>query len=183
MGQDFSHLSILPQGEFRNLNEYYSIQNHFPGTYGINRYGIPESETPKRKAQAKQLKAYLLFFEQIMANYLENIQGISRLFARDEQLKQSYFHKVLADQEVPNVKDIYAENETPVGPRLAQIISKYDNFGDRRGRVLDYLLAIYGERFAQGTHSHFNYYYTEQELQQEVIRNKLNLLKLIGGSI
>ncbi len=118
-----------------------------------------------------------------MANFLQNLRGISRLFSRDDQLNQSYFHQVLTHQEVPNVGDLYDERETTVGERISQIISKYDNFGDRRNRVLDYLLAIYGERFAQGALRHFNYYYTDQELEQEVLRNKLNLLKLVGGSI
>ena len=39
------------------------------------KYGVPESSSLKRKAQAKQLKGYLLLFEQVMADFLENLQS------------------------------------------------------------------------------------------------------------
>jgi hypothetical protein len=183
IGHDYGFFSALPRGEFRHLEEYFSVLDQFPNNYGVNRYGIPETAPPRRKAQARQLKAYLLFFEQVMANFLENLRGISRLFSRDDQLERSYFYQVLTDREIPDVNNLYQESAPPLDERIAGIVGRYDNFGDRRSRVLDYLLAIYGERFAQGDLRHFNYYYTVRELEQEVIRNKLNLLKLIGGSI
>jgi hypothetical protein len=176
--QDFSELVEPPEGEHRNLGEYYSIQNHFPDTYGINRYGIPESSSSGRKAQAKQLKAYLLVFEQIMANYLANLQGIPRLFSLDEQLHQSYFQQQLNNRNVPNIEGLFQED---AGAMIDQLFAQFDDFGDRRSRVLDYLLGLYGEKFTQNSLRRFNYYFTPQEMEDEVIRNKLNLLKLVGG--
>jgi hypothetical protein len=181
--QEFTEVSKPPKGASRNLGEYYSIQEHFPDNYGINRFGVPESESPRRLAQARQLKAYLLFFEQIMANFLGNLQEISRSFSLDEQLQQSYFYQVLCNKNVPNVEGLYREDLAWVDENVAQILDQYDNFGDRRNRLLDYLLAIYGEKLTQHSLRRFNYYYTNRELEHEVIRNKINLLKLIGDLI
>ena len=53
----------MPKGQFRaDLGEYFSIQNEFPLVYGIGEGGLPPSTSKKRKAQALQLKGYLLFF-------------------------------------------------------------------------------------------------------------------------
>ena len=62
-----------------------------------------------------------------------------------------------------------------------RLIGKYDNFIDRKNRLLDYQLAIYGERFSQNTLRLFNYYYTPEELDNEIIGNKTNFLKNIRG--
>ncbi len=55
-----------------DLGEYVSIQNEFPVIYGIGPDGLPDGATLQRKAQALQLKGYLLFFDQLLANYLLN---------------------------------------------------------------------------------------------------------------
>ncbi|NJM23339.1 MAG: hypothetical protein HC907_34235 [Richelia sp. SM1_7_0] len=71
----------IPLGEYRELSDYESIQNDFPATYGIGEIGLPASASPKRKAQAKQLQAYLMFFEQILANYFTQLEHTKDLFA------------------------------------------------------------------------------------------------------
>ncbi|MBI3525621.1 MAG: hypothetical protein HY066_14065 [Betaproteobacteria bacterium] len=169
--------ALLPAATFRNTSEYYSLQNHFPNAYGLNSYGIPDSSPPERKAQAAQLKAYLLFFEQVLANFLQNVQEIPRLFSTDEQLRQSYFYQVLGDEAVPNIEAVYLEGVTRMDARLAGLLADIDNFGDRRNRVLDYLLGVYGEKFSQNS---LRYFFPENmDPEQERIRNKLALLKNI----
>lgn len=72
----------IPKGIYRSdLGDYYSIQNEFPRVYGIAEGGLPDGATPARKAQALQLKAYLLFFDQLLANYVAQLQHIRSLFA------------------------------------------------------------------------------------------------------
>jgi hypothetical protein len=74
--------SAIPGGIYRNdLSDYYSIQNDFPRVYGIGDGGLPNSAPDSRKAQALQLKAYLLFFDQLLANYLTQLKNIRSLFA------------------------------------------------------------------------------------------------------
>ncbi len=177
--QHFAGLIQRPQGVYRDLSDYHSIQNDFPVIYGINAFGVPKSETASRKAQAKQLKAYLLFFEQPMANYLASVAQIPRLFSADETLEQSYFSQVLNENSVPNMKGLYRDSGDALKSNIAQTLSKYDPFFDRRRRVLDYLLGLYGEKFKQHALRQFNCYYDGQALEHELIRNQLRLLQQV----
>ncbi len=69
------------QGRFRNLSAYTSIQNDFPLVYGIGQEGLENSATLGRKTQAKQLKGYLMFFDQLFANYLAQLAHVKDLMA------------------------------------------------------------------------------------------------------
>lgn len=169
--------AMLPDATYRKTSEYYSLQNHFPDAYGLNAFGIPDSAPPDRKAQAAQLKAYLLLFEQVMANFLQSIQEIPRLFSLEEDLKQSYFHQVLGNDEVPNIEGIYLDGIASMETNLSELIAEFDNYGDRRNRVLDYLLGIYGERFSQNSLRHF--FPESMNSEEERIGNKIAFLKEI----
>jgi len=72
----------FPQGNFRDdLASYYSIQNDFPNAYGIAKGGIPDDAPMARKAWALQLKGFLLFFDQLLADYLSQLANIRSLFS------------------------------------------------------------------------------------------------------
>src|SRR5690606_19657800 len=51
----------------------------------------------------------------------------------------------------------YAQNRERTADMLADIRQHHDNAADRRGRALDYMLAIYGERFTQKSLNRFSY--------------------------
>ncbi len=174
----FAHLIPLPKGERRVAAEYYSIQNHFPAAYGINRYGIPHSKPPEVKAKAKQLKAYLFPFEQLMADYLQHVQEMPRLFSLDTGLKQSYFSQALDSGNIPGIEPLYVKDARYSQTVLTDILRYYDNFGDRRGRVLDTLLAMYGEQYPQASLQQFDCY-RRSDRSRWMIENKINFLKCI----
>ncbi len=90
LGKDDYDLPI-PEGEYRDIENYYSIQNDFPLCYGVGKEGLPDSATDERKAQAKQLKAFLLFFEQILADYLSQLARVRDLFSMDPDMARTYF--------------------------------------------------------------------------------------------
>ncbi|NEQ53281.1 MAG: hypothetical protein F6K11_24625, partial [Leptolyngbya sp. SIO3F4] len=71
----------VPQGRYYNLTDYYSIHHEFPLTYGISEDGLPDSAPALRKIQAQQLKGYLVFFDQILANYLAQLSHVRELFS------------------------------------------------------------------------------------------------------
>lgn len=71
----------IPEGVYRNPGDYYSIQRDFPAVYGIGEGGLPASASLTRQAQALQLKGYLLFFDQLLANYLAQLAQAPRFFA------------------------------------------------------------------------------------------------------
>ncbi|WP_112477906.1 hypothetical protein [Vibrio variabilis] len=74
----------LPTGQYRQLNSYESIQTLFPRNYQlatklINRYD------PKSQAERHQLRSYLLLFDQLMANFCEDINQLPTLYSIDYQ--------------------------------------------------------------------------------------------------
>jgi len=85
--------AAIPTGVYRkDLADYYSIQNDFPRVYGIAKGGLSASAPAMRKAQALQLKGYLLFFDQLLANYLTQLQHIRTLFSMSAPEEQhTYF--------------------------------------------------------------------------------------------
>ncbi len=164
------------RGTYRNLKSYQSVQNQFPAAYGINQFGVPENYSPERKAQALQLKSYLLLFEQIMANYLANLGSIRQLFSIRENGNSSYFSGVLSNKEISSLDRVYPANAEVV---LDDMLGKIDDFVNRKSRLLDYLLAMYGEEFGQDSLRNFNYYHTEKQLESNIIFNKIRLLNRI----
>lgn len=169
-------ISSPPTGNYRELSRYQSVQNQFPDVYGINQFGVPDSYPDARKAQALQLKSYLLLFEQIMSNYLANLGSIKRLFSVRGNENSSYSSGVLSAQEISSLGQVYPEDAAGL---LDNILGKIDNFVNRKSRLLDYLLALYGEEFNQEHLRNFNYYQTGQELQRSIILNKIRLLNRV----
>ncbi len=90
---------VLPQGVYRNdLADYYSIQNEFPRVYGISEGGLSSNETDKRKAQALQLQGFLLFFDQLLANYLTQLKNMRSLFSLTSSGEPSDNHTYFTNQ-------------------------------------------------------------------------------------
>ena len=86
----------IPKGQYRSeLDEYQTIQSDFPDVYGIADGGLLEDASDHRKAQALQLKSYLLFYDQLLANYLTQLKNIRNLFSfessDDPRLNHTYF--------------------------------------------------------------------------------------------
>lgn len=95
-----------PSGKYKEVESYFSIQHQFPVVYGLSKYGIPEfplkslglASSKERQAQVQQLKAYLLFFEQLLANYLSQLAHVGDLLSLNEELQRSYFYQRLAHE-------------------------------------------------------------------------------------
>lgn len=94
LGKDQYNLNP-PGGSHMDIEHYYSLQNDFPLCYGIGPEGLPPSVPPKRKAQAKQFKAFLLFFEQLLADYLAQLAHVKDMFSMDPEIKKTYFWQPL----------------------------------------------------------------------------------------
>ncbi|PRC93453.1 hypothetical protein [Solimicrobium silvestre] len=164
----------LPHGQSRDFAQYLSVGENTPAIYGINHHGVPKSESDAVHARAKQLKAYLYPFEQIMANYLGSLQHVRELYSIDEVVNQSYFSTYLQNAEIPNIQELYVPDAN--AKEIAQILREQDQFEERRNRVLDTLLAIYGEQFPEKELQRYDYYHQGQ-FAQSLIRCKIQLLK------
>ncbi len=148
----------IPEGQYQNMENYYSIQNQFPGVYGIGELGLAKSASNERKGKAKQLKGYLLVFEQIMADFLSQLENVREFFSLDTKKGSSYFFQYLNNM-VPDVDPLLkAESDDEKGMALhsnyyslgyqkglLELIHGMDKFYERRNRLLDFILALYGE--------------------------------------
>ena len=135
----------IPQGQYRELSDYETIQNEFPQNYGIGDLGLSASASPQRKAQAKQLQAYLTFFDQILANYFAQLDHIKDLFSYHSEDKRTYF-----SQNIPNLpgRDAILEKDPAEYSRILQELTETpETARERKNRFLDYLIAQYGETF------------------------------------
>ncbi len=186
--EDFTQ---IPEGRLLQIEEYFSIQNQFPVFYGIGEEGIPNRPNERRKAQAKQLKGYLMLFEQLLVNYLAQLAHVKELFSPNTESQKSYYAQSLL--QVPQAEEFYhtgAEgliedvllktaipNTYPEGLEL--LTAQQDNFGNRRNRFLDFLLAIHGETYLQYSASQKNFYFDQDTFQYFAIRNKTLFFKYL----
>jgi hypothetical protein len=86
-----------PAGTAYDLEDYYSIQNEFPAVYGTGKDGIPSGSDIFRKTKIKQFKAYLLFFDQLLANYLSQLANIKNLYSVGSNTSRTYFVQPVYD--------------------------------------------------------------------------------------
>lgn len=147
-----------PQGNDRQLEAYYSIQHEFPEVYGIGDFGLADEETAERKASAQQFKAFLLPFEQILANYLSQISHLPALFSFDPQVSNTRHFQPL--YQVPNMAPLlkpFVEQDQTWEAFKADLDNVYQTFLrddetpstflQRRNQLLDHLLGRFAESF------------------------------------
>lgn len=168
----------LPRGKNRELDNYISFQDEFPKAYMVGREGISDNSDNLRKAQRLQLKGYLLFFDQLLADYLTQLNNVKDLLSwRDPLAEETYNYKTLSENEIHDFEKIFTDYE------------KYQSFvlepvkieKNRRNRFLDHLLARFNEKFVDYTifkfvqnseGSSYDYY-----ANNEVIHDKKEFLK------
>ncbi len=153
-----------PPGRDRHVANYHSIQEHFPMTYGIGAAGLPQSAPPARHALAKQLKAYLMFYDQLLANQFAQLANVGKLFSFHDEAPEandaadaddsyhSYFSQVVPDDGVLGLDAIRVSGPDEHRALLQRITEEPSDAAgkpglQRRNRFLDHLLARFGEQF------------------------------------
>ncbi|MGH2666762.1 hypothetical protein [Flavobacterium sp.] len=145
----------IENGDYFELKNYYSIQDEFPANYGLGKNYISEKDTNLRKSQVKQLKGYLYFYEQIIADFFSQLYNAKDLFDT-KPLDQTYFPVYLEKNDLTG-KEFYSkklyssllEAKLLDGESLndASLYETKAQFYDRRNRVLDHLIARFSESF------------------------------------
>lgn len=182
----------IPEGTKKTIEKYDTIQNNFPQMYGITDFGISGAAAKQRKAQVKQLRAYLLIFEQILANYFSQLAGVKKLLNFSPPLNASYFYQPLRE---PKGIEAVFRNQTDAMPNnpeleqadipadyhqgLAKIMALADPATERNNRILDFMLAIHGEDLASYPFAQFNCYHTEAEFEKNIAAQKQKMLKYL----
>lgn len=161
----------IPKGTFKDIEDYAPVQHDFPLCYGIGEIGLPESATPLRKAQARQLKAYLLFFEQLLANYLSQLAHVKELFSFDDKVGKSYFTQQLSN--IKDIEDLYFEYGNFENVHQ-DIVENTTLFEKRRNRFLNHLMGRFSEEFTE--YSLLLYSLMEKAADQKLIKDKIAFL-------
>ncbi|MEO6548948.1 MAG: hypothetical protein ABIN94_13155 [Ferruginibacter sp.] len=164
----------VPHGEYYPLESYFAVQDSLPLTYGTGYDGLPGSATNLRKAQAKQLKAYLLFFEQLLVSYLAQLANIKELFAVDESVKQTYFSRLIQSPEITGLADLYNGINTVA---LQGLTETNEMFLSRRNRFLDHLLARFAENFNDYALMLYSYTDHKDVADEQLIENKILFIR------
>ncbi|MBL7696583.1 MAG: hypothetical protein JNK79_00425 [Chitinophagaceae bacterium] len=103
--------TTIPKGIYRqDLTQYTPIQNEFPKVYGLTQGDLPASASAMRKIQSLQFRGYLLFFDQLLANYLGQLQNIRSLFSfapAAKNMKRTYYSNQV---KMPGLQDLVRFN-------------------------------------------------------------------------
>jgi hypothetical protein len=135
----------IPSGRYRSPQNYHAFQNHFPAVYGLSDVGLTANADEKRKAQALQFKGYLLFFEQLLADYLAQLAHVRELFSTDPSLTRTYFYQLV--ESFRDHQAVYADGFSPQD--FIEQIEDPSVLIDRRNRFLDHLIARFAEQFSR----------------------------------
>lgn len=185
----------LPSGTYTAFSSYYSIQHEFPINYAIGMEGLAPSETDLRKGQSQQLKAYLLFYEQLLADFMAQLANVRKLYTFQNAVDRTYYTQMLLD--VPRVKDLirdftdangsidwsdYADYASLGRPShyqhaLDAAAESADTFNDRRKRFLDHLLARFNESFSDYATYIFATQYDEATQYSTLIGDQVRFLQ------
>lgn len=133
----------IPLGRWRSPADYYSFQNHFPALYGLGEAGLPSGADERRMRLAYQLKGYLLFFDQLMADFMAQLASVPQLFSTDWRVTRTYHHQPV--RTFPDWRMIYRDAD--VQGALEAGLDDDTEMTLRRNRFLDHLIARHGERF------------------------------------
>ncbi len=185
------NIEDVPQGESLDLASYYSIREQFPAIYGIGKYGLPRASSKERKAQAKQLKAYLLPFDQLMTNFLSQLTHLFTLYDTQESGFQTYFYQQL--QDMPDLVDLLKRSGANKKKKIDQweeTLRELNTQSDilaiqRLNQVADSLLARYAEQFPtyvlqKINTSCFGKNYTDEEFDKKLLSWKRKLIADYG---
>jgi hypothetical protein len=143
IGNESNDLPI-PEGRFRDPESYFPLQYGFPLAYGIGPEGLPFQASAQRKAQARQLKAYLLVFEQLIANAQAQIAHTADLFSLDPEIIHSYFVNVFNNDLISGYDELHSGLTEDALHAMAETETE---FHERRNRFLNHLMARFGEQF------------------------------------
>lgn len=151
-----------PEGRQRAIYTHDSVQNDFPDCYGINRMGLASGSSEERKAQARQLKAYLLLFDEAFARGLRELENIPRMLNVDEGLVEE---GILPLEEAVVQWEQLTTDGLADGGNSRQLGEK--------GLWADMLDRMYGEDSNPGWLKAFNYY---EDTREERLKRRFRFL-------
>lgn len=140
-----------PPGRDRDLARYHSIQHQLPAAYGVGPLGLPASASATRRAQARQLEAYLLLFDQLLADAFAQLAHARDLLSPEPgQEVRTYFSQPVVDPEL-RLGELLRLPPDEHRAWLDAAALRHGDSTERRKRFLAHLLARFAEQL--GDHS------------------------------
>tara|TARA_B100001250_G_scaffold414407_1_gene452595 strand:+ start:6984 stop:9725 length:2742 start_codon:yes stop_codon:yes gene_type:complete len=166
----------------KELEKYYSIINEFPSVYGLKRHELLSDESNSRIAKVRQLKSYLLLFDQLMANHLSQLANTRNYFSISDDNHQTYYSQFV--EQVSDIEDVILNHDQKdFTQHLNKIGETQNQFFNRRNQVVDHLLARFGETYDSSVISKMyqlqNPNLNPQEINIYALNAKLNYAKNI----
>ena len=138
--------TIQGKSKNRHIGRYNSIRNHIPELFGISPAGLPPGSDQIQHVSARQFGAYLMFFEQFLANFFSQLEQAWKLFSLNRDDFQSYFVQAL-DNKIKGIEELYVSNDSQLVKRLLDATEDESKKYERTERFLDHLLARFSESF------------------------------------
>ncbi len=148
--QDFP----VPLGQDRAATDYWPLQNDLPPTYAVGTTPVRPSAPVRRHAQSAQLKGYLSFFEQVLADGFAQLGTVGRLLSWAPTAADAPTYAVQPVEHVDGLDVLYTTEPTFAdapfdwAAELTAITESPDAAVDRRLRLFEHLLARHGASFA-----------------------------------
>ncbi|QHI35485.1 hypothetical protein IMCC3317_08310 [Kordia antarctica] len=164
----------MPLGTYSKI-KYNTVQHHLPENYGISKYGLSNTVSDERKVKAKQLQAYLLFFDQVLGTYFSHLEHTKTLLSADETLQQTYFFKAV--EGINGIENLLADFPS-YQENVENIIDKLEDFNERRNELLDHLIARFAEVFEDYTNTMHKLFGTSKDsVERNIINTKNKFIK------
>lgn len=164
----------VPEGTYIAHGEYNPMHHHLPETYGVGVHGLKEPATEEQKAQAKQLKSYLLIFEHLLSVFLRQLEQFKDILSIDPTISKSYFAGLFNETELKGAGEFYVNIDDST---FHSYLENPNQFRDRRNGFLDHLLARFSESFSDYALMLYQAYGAEDKTAEELIFDKINFLE------
>jgi hypothetical protein len=186
----------VPAGKYMNLEDYFPVTYSLPMCYGVGeKDNLPANADEKRKVQALQLKGYMLFFEQILADYLVRLNHLRDLFSFDDSIHHTAFIRALYSatdytdtqlSEIRDLKTLLIDRENRGADHWDEILKDFSavlknlvetpkQFNKRRNIFLNHMLARFSEDLSE--YEAISQWLTPYKLQERLIADKIRMLK------
>jgi hypothetical protein len=170
----------MPVGRWRNTDAFYSVQHDFPENYKIGEAGISGAEEVGRIAKARQLKGYLTFFDQLLADYLGQLANLRRLYSLDKSLTRSWFSPYMTGiaGSLKDFPDEFYVDATALADETTRtrLTETERDYLERRNRLLDHLIARFAERFSDYALMSFRLSGDRLKSSEDLIDDKIDFL-------
>ena len=168
-----------PTGKHQPVPAHFPLQNHLPPVYAVGERELPASATAPERARARQLQGYLALFDQVIAHSAAQVGHLNDLYSTDLGVQPSYHWHVLGqnergEEDVPGLSDLLDALPADLEREVCQ---PFDDRIERRGRLLDLLLAVHGQHYPQNSLRQFCDHLAPLEREHKLLLNKLRFLR------